>query len=418
MFESLRAIGLLPPKRVPQVEERASQITPWGPWGDSYGTTAGITVSTNTATQLLTVYGCVQLIADTIATLPLKVYRAQGESQIPVPSPPWMEQPNEYSSMIDFITQTLWSLLLDGNAYWAYGLSNAFGTNYLTILDPCQVNVRAEESASYADPRPEVIYEINGERFRGNMLHIRGIMRPGALKGVSPVEAARQGIGIGLAADQYAGAFLANSSLPSGIITTDADLTPDQTTDLRREWDKAHRGSNRAGALGVLDNGAKFQQVSITPEQAQFLESRNYQAAQIAGQMFLLDPTMLGITVNSNSLTYANLEQRGIHLVQFTLMRWIVRIERALSHLLPRPQYAKFNVAAIERADLKTRYEAHRIALGPTKAFETVDEVRGFEELGPTPDELKNQTPAPAQQPSQNFQPQPVSQNGHNGVRV
>lgn len=400
----------------PETEERAQQVLPYGPWDNTYNTAGGINVNVDSATQLLAVYGSVQLIADTIATLPLHVYRKQGDSQIEVAAPSWLDQPNEYANITDFITQTLWSLLLEGNAYWVYGLNSAFGTNYLTILDPCKVNI---ETATHRDGTKTVVYKVDGEPFAGRILHLKGIVRPGDVKGVSPVEAARQGIGVGLAAETFAANFYKNGASPTLGISVPSKLGPDNARQIKESAVRAMSGLNNAHLPFVIDNGGTFTQLGVTPEQAQFLATRQHSGASIAGQIFLLDPTMLGMPVQSNNLTYANLEQRGIHLVQFTLLRWIIRLERAFAFLLPRPQYVKFKVAALERADIATRYAAHRVALGPNVPFEDYQEVRDFEELGPASQILKDQmktatTPPPST--LQPFAPPAQSQSQSNGV--
>lgn len=388
----------------PQAERRAQQITPWGPWGTQYQSSAGVNVNQDSALALMAVFGCVNLISDTIATLPRHAYRDNGgRTEEVAVTPAWWDQPNASTDMVDLITQTLSSLLLDGNAYWALGIDRNNLTNQIVALDPTMVEVRQRQRSpeeALAGVGNVVEYFVNGNQFRGRLLHIKGLTRPGALKGLSPVEAARQSIGLGLATQQFAAEFYSNGINPSGAVTTDADLTQTQATDLARQIEAAHGGSGKRHRPMILDNGAKWTQLSITPEQAQFLATREFQAGEICAQLFLVDPSMLGIAINrGQNLTYANLEQRGIHLVQYTLMRWLIRLERAFTLLLPKPQYMKFNVDAITRADLLTRYQAHRIALGPNTPFETVNEVRDLEEMEPLPNGDTLSTPAPTLAP-------------------
>lgn len=381
----------------PQDEQRAMQVTPWGDWGNSYGTAAGVNVSTDSALQLLTVYGATTLISDTIAMLPRDVFRdlPNGSHEEIATTPRWLEKPNATTDIVEFLTQTLSSLLLEGNAYWAYATDRSFVTNEVRCLNPCVVEPHAESG--------RVVYYVNGDRYPSPILHIKGVTRPDSLKGLSPVEAARQSIGIGLAVQEFAGNFYKNGTTVSGVIKVPGTLSPDQARDLKENWSRGHGGVANAHLPGVITNGGEWQQISVTPEQAQFLESRKFQAGEIAAQMFLLDPTMLGIPVDTgSSLTYANLEQRGIHLVQFTLMRWIVRLERAISFLLPRPQYLKFNVDALQRADLKTRYDAYRVALGANVPFIEVDEAREKEDLPPMPKSALPMAVPPLAVPSTN----------------
>lgn len=352
---------------------RALQVTPWGDWGTSFPSAAGVTVSPESSLQLLAVYGCVSLIADTIATLPLDVYRDAGTGRSEQPKPRWLEQPNPSTDIIDFWTQTLTSLLLDGNAYWAYATDRNFTPTEVHVLAPASVQIR--------DDGDGPVYLVGGRPFVGKLRHIRGITRPGEMKGVSPVEAARQSIGVGLAAQEFAGSFYRNGTTVSGVLEVPGDLTDEGARQLKESWLRAHAGASNANLPAVVTGGAQWKPMAVTPEQAQFLETRGYQAAEICSQLFLVDPSWFGLAIGkSTSITYQNLEQRGAHLAQFTLMRWLIRLERAASSLLPKNWYAKFNVNALQRADLKTRFDAYAIGLNGAPFLE-LDEVRGWEDL-------------------------------------
>lgn len=360
---------------LPRTHTEMRELQPWGDWHPSSMSAAGTNVNTTSALQLLTVYGCVALIADTIATLPLYVFRKQGADSVEVLKPGWLEQPNGRDNIVEFVTQVLTSLLLDGNAYLTWAANTVGGVTQITAIDPAEVDIRDEGG--------NVVYTVKSQRFAGRLLHIKAVMRPGSLKGLSPLEAARQSIGVGLAAQEFGGRFFGNGITMSGVIELPKEAgepSPEMARTMRDSFARDNSGLARAWMPGLLYGGAAWKQLSVTPEQGQFLETRKFQAAEIAAQMFRVDPTLLGIPVDGKSLTYANLEQRGIHLVQFTLLPWIVRLERTLTALLPRPQFAKFNVAGLQRADLKTRYEAYSIGLGGAP-FLTVEEPREKEDL-------------------------------------
>lgn len=360
-------------------EERAMQVTGFGPWGGSSMASAGVNVNADTALNLLTVYGCVQLIADTIATLPFDVFRKNSSGDpVGLATPRWLEQPNPQADRTQFLTQVLTSLLLDGNAYL---LAEPFvsAPQRLEIVHPDDVQIRIE------DAKP--VYYLKNARWTrpDSLLHLRGITLPGQIRGLSPVESARQALGLGLAAQEFGGRFFGNGQNLSGVIEVPGDMSPDQAAVVRQKWGRDHRGLANAHEPGVLTGGATWKPISVTPEQAQFLDTRRFSATEIAAQMFLVDPTLLGIATSGQSLTYANLEQRGIHLAQYTLMRWIVRLERAFTMMLPSPQYTKFNVNGLQRADLKTRYEAD--AIGINAGFLLRNEARTKEDLTALPEQ-------------------------------
>ena len=347
----------------------ARELKPWGDWSSQSVSHAGVNVTPDSALHLLAVYGCVRLISDTIATLPIDVFRRTAGDKVETNAPRWLDQPNESTDVVEFLTMVLSSLLLDGNAYITYTLDASFVTQSLQAIHPQRVQIQ---------PGPD--YFIDGVRVNGRLIHVKGVTRPGALAGLSPVEAAKEGIGLGLAAQEFGARFFGDGANMSGVIEMPKGLSPDAAKILSQRWGADHHGLKNAHKPGVLTEGAQWKPISVTNEQAQFLETRKFTAAEIAAQMFLVDPTLLGIPVDGKSLTYANLEQRGIHLVQFTLLPWIVRLERMFNRLLPRVQFAKFNVGGLQRADMKTRYEAY--AIGTAGApFLLQDEAREKEDL-------------------------------------
>lgn len=347
----------------------------WTAWANSNGPAPGsMALDGDRALQLLVVYGCVQLIADSIATLPVDAYRRNADgSKTELALPRWLEEPSPGVDRVDFLSRIMVSLLLDGNAYLVPG-RNANGiVTECYVLDPQVVDVRRGpdgRSVFIVDGLPVTEFDVH---------HVRGLSVPGKLKGVNPIEAARQMLSMGLAANESAAKFFQQGTVMPGVIEAPGQMTREQMRDLRDAWVSAHGGVNRSHLPGVLTNGASWKPVTITAEQAQFLQTRRYTDAQIAGQLFRIDPTMLGIPVEGTSLTYNNVESRGIHLARHTLMPWVVRVERALGRLLPQPQFAKLNMDGLMRADLSTRYASY--ATGLSNGFLTVGEVRELEDL-------------------------------------
>lgn len=360
-----------------RAESRAIQATAWGEWGDSGRTWAGADVTTKGSLQLLTVYGCNRFICDGISTLPVDAFRKQGGASVALPAPGILDEPAPDLDFISWSTQFLTSLLLGGD-FFGWRVYSGTTLSGVIPLDPTKVEPFRQAGRKR--------FRIEGVEFDSfQILHVPGIMWPGAERGLSPVEAARQGIGMGMAAQEYGARFFDQDSTPGGVIEVPGELDPIKAREMAQSWAKKHGGKSKQGLPGVLQGGAQWKQTSVTNEQAQFLETRQFTAAEIAAQMFLIDPPEMGIGVTGQSLTYSNLEQRNARKVQVTFLPWIVRLERALSSMLARPRYVKLNVNALLRGDTKTRFEAYRVALGPDVPFMVQNEARGLEDLPPLP---------------------------------
>jgi HK97 family phage portal protein len=216
------------------------------------------------------------------------------------------------------------SLLLDGTAFIPVMRDASNRPTSLTVLDPTRVHMHRQNGVV------QVI--VDGNVAPMDMLIIRGLMLPGAIRGLSPVEYARQIIGLGLGAQDQAARFFGQGAVVPGVIQTSGSLTKEQMREIRDQWLQSHGGSRRSHLPVVLTGDAKWQGITMTQEQAQFLETRRYTDAQIAGQMFRVDPTMLGIPVEGSSITYSNLEQRGTHLCAIRSCRglsgWSARCRR------------------------------------------------------------------------------------------
>lgn len=384
--------------------EVLKQATTWGDWpGDVSPTWSGAAVTPGSSMQLLAVYGCVKLITDSISTLPVDCFSAQADgSTKPFPAPVWLKQPTVDLDFTDWSSQVLMSLLLQGNAYIVVLRNDRAAIVELVPLDPAKVTVKRE--------RQRKEFYVNGSLFTGEMLHIKGLMWPGSDVGLSPVEMARQTIGLGLSTQEYGARFFDSDANMPGVIEMTKVAQPETKKQLAQQW-RRNRSRSGKGLPGILDDGATWKPTGITNEAAQFLETRQFTDSQIAGQLFLIDPSELGIPVNGTSLTYANLSERNVRLVQRPLLPWIIRIEKALSLLLPQPRYVKLNVDGLQRGDIKARLQGYEIAARINTSavaigmdpFQDTKEMRGFEDWNP----LEGWTPPAAPPPV----PAPVAPN-------
>jgi HK97 family phage portal protein len=332
-------------------------------------TYAAVPVNPSTAMRHSAVWACVNLIAGTISTLPLAAYRDGDREPLPT-LPPILRTPSAGWSLDEFLYAVLQSLLLRGNAYGL--IVDRAGAGLL----PSQVELLADERVG-VEVNSRVIWRIDGREVDpASIWHVRAFTAPGQVLGLSPITHARQAIGLGIGAEKYAAKFFGESAIPSGVLTTDQDIKPDRARDIRERWNARHQGNRD---IAVLGNGARFQAVTIPPEEAQFLETTQANIRTIC-RYFGVNPELVGAD-SGNSLTYANVEQRALDFLTFGLRPWLVRLEVALSALLSSTTTVKFNAAALVRTDLLTRYQAHESAI--RAGWKLRSEIRDLEDLPP-----------------------------------
>jgi HK97 family phage portal protein len=348
------------------------------PTSSSY---AAVPVTPSTAMQHSAVWACVNLIAGSISTLPLAAYR-RGDRE-PLPDlPPILRAPAAGWSLPDFLYAALQSLLLRGNAYGL--IVDRAGAGLL----PSQVELLAPERVG-VETNDRTIWRVDGQEVDpASIWHVKAFTAPGQLLGLSPIQHARQAIGLGLGAEKFAAKFFGESAIPSGLLTTDQRISTENARDLKERWKQSHGGHRD---IAVLGDGARFQAITIPPEQAQFLETTRANVATIA-RYFGVQPELIG-GESGGSLTYANVEQRALDFLTFGLRPWLVRLEVALSALLSSTTTVKFNAAALVRTDLLTRYQAHESAI--RAGWKLRSEVRDLEDLPPIPGIDDTEPPPP-----------------------
>jgi HK97 family phage portal protein len=333
-------------------------------------TYAAVAVTPTTAMQHSAVWASVNLIAGAISTLPLAAYRRGDRDPLP-DLPPILRSPSAGWALPEFLYATLQSLLIRGNAYGL--IVDRAGAGLL----PSQVELLAPDRVGVTTPNGAVEYRVDGQEVDpASIWHVRAFTTPGQVEGLSPIQHARQAIGLGLGAEKYAARFFGDSAIPSGVLTSDQDIKQDRADALKARWREAHGGRRD---IAVLGSGARFQAVTIPPEQAQFLETSRANVATIA-RYFGVQPELIG-GESGGSLTYANVEQRALDFLTFGLRPWLVRLETALSALLSSTTTVKFNAAALVRTDLLTRYQAHESAI--RAGWKLRSEVRELEDLPP-----------------------------------
>lgn len=324
-------------------------------------TNAGPVVNEQKSLSIAGVWRAVNLIAGTIAALPLHAYRSVGESREQMPSgsraASILDNPHPDMTRFEWLELLLGWVLLWGNAY-ALLVWTGRGVPYLMPLHPSTVTPKRRKDGTKAYKVEGVdgwLTDANLKRDddRARVLHIPGFGYDG-VQGISAIKAGRQSLGLALAAEEFGARLFANGALSTGIVTTEKSLTKTQMDGLSAQWKQKRRGLDKAFDTIFLDGGLKYSQLTIPPEDAQFLQSRNFQIEEI-GRWFGVPSFMLNETEKSTSWG-TGIEQQQIGFLKFTLRSWLERFEQRFTKLLPpEPAYAKFTVEGLLRGDSAAR---------------------------------------------------------------
>lgn len=343
-------------------------------------TASGKTVNPETALTVSAVYGSIRILADNVSTFPIDSFiRRDGARKPYRPRPEWLEFREGPFGKIEVLGQTMVSLLTDGNAYLATYRDRLGRIVWVEVLDPAAVSVERNGH--------ELTYRVNGQPVtRMDVLHIPGLMLPGAIEGISPIAYARESIGLSMAATEYGASFFGNGAVPGALVEVPGTLSEAGLRMMKASWQAAHGGSGNAHKLAVLTEGAKFTQVSISPEDAQFLQTRQFQVSDIA-RIYGVPPHLLGDTQKSTSWG-SGLAEQNVAFVQHSLRPWVERIEAALTYAMhteghPRAAFVKLNVDGLLRGDHERRMNSY--AVGIAAGIYTVNEARAWEDLPPVP---------------------------------
>lgn len=380
------------------LERRASTLD--NPSADLYaalvlGTDAGLpansgtVVNQTTALRIVTVYTCVRIIAEAIGALPLQVYRRgsfRQEIRMPADRIIW-GRPNPEMSRQVFWETLVGHCLLDGNAYMHKVRDGLGQVTELWPLNPRAVTVRRDQRTG------DKVFDIAQKTYTlDDICHVPAWGVDG-LKGLSPIGQAREALGIAMGAEQGSATFYAQGSTVSGFLSTDQEISDEQATGLQRRWQKLHGGARNFHKVGVLGNGAKWIQTGLAPADAQFIQTRQYQASEIA-KLFRIPPHMLGDMDKSTSWG-KGLEEQQQGFVTYTLQPWLSRFEMAISDdLLPvADRYARFDLDGVLRGKAIERWQVYQLArqIGVLNK----NEIRELEELSPIADPTGDDYEAP-----------------------
>ena len=326
-----------------------------GFFGD--GTTSGETVNFDKALSLDAVWACVNLKAETCSTLPCMVYEGDDGrvAKEHILYELLHDQPNVDDTAPEFWSMCVLSLCLDGNFF---AEKKMIGGRMVSLqpLHPLWVKVcRDKKNVRYY----EVIEDGQSRKVPADkMFHVRGAVVPGMDRGLSPIGVLRNTIGNALAAEKTAGKMLANGMQFSGILTSEQILTPEQRAQIR-DMISQYSGSDKAGKLAVFEAGLQYQQLSISPEDAQMLETRQFSVEQIC-RIFGIPPVMIGHAANGTTTWGSGIEQLILQFVKSSLRPTLKRIEAAITRDLMtvderKSMSVKFNLEGLLRGDSAAR---------------------------------------------------------------
>ncbi len=358
-------------------------------------TTSGKPVNERTAMQTTAVYACVRILAEAVASLPLHVYEYQddGGKKLVHDHPLYYllhDEPNPEMTSFVFRETLMSHLLIWGNAYAQVIRDGAGRVLGLYPLLPDKMEVQRDDRGNIyyvysrnSDENPMFKEYGNIKLKAEDVLHIPGLGFDGLI-GYSPIAMAKNAVGMTLACEEYGASFFANGANPGGVLEHPGVLK--DPSKVRESWNSVYRGVNNAHKIAVLEEGMKYQQIGIPPEEAQFLETRKFQINEIA-RLYRIPPHMVG---DLDKSSFSNIEQQSLEFVKYTLDPWVIRWEQSLqrSLLLPGEKgkyFIKLNVDGLLRGDYQSRMNGY--AVGRQNGWFSANDIREMENMNPIPDE-------------------------------
>ena len=358
------------------------------------GSSSGKFVTERSAMQMTAVYACVRILSEAIAGLPLHTYRYKdgGGKEKAVDHPLYQllhDEPNPEMSSFVFRETLMTHLLLWGNAY-AQIIRNGKGEIIaLYPLMPNKMTVSRDDKGQLYYTYQKSQEELPKDNRQtvvlapSDVLHIPGLGFDG-LVGYSPIAMAKNAIGLAIATEEYGSKFFANGASPSGVLEHPGTIKDPER--LRESWQNTFGGSRNSNKIAVLEEGLKFTPIAISPNEAQFLETRKFQINEIA-RIFRVPPHMVGDLEKSS---FSNIEQQSLEFVKYTLDPWVVRWEQSIHRSLltedeKKSYFVKFNVEGLLRGDYQSRMNGY--ATARQNGWMNANDIRELENLDLIPAE-------------------------------
>lgn len=354
-------------------------------FGDQENIT-GEKVNEETATSFTAVWRAVSLLGGTIASLPFNLIQEIDNKKIIAKDNPLYNtihnEPNPLMTSYIYRETSVAHLLLHGDSFSIINRARGNKTT-LELVHPKHVDIRVD--------RTGVHYKVDGTNINYyDILHVPGLSFDG-IRGKTPLQVHRESIGYALTMQKFGAYFYKNRANIGGVVEHPGAMTDAQYNRFRKSWTEAYAKATQSGKTAILEGGAKYQALGMNMEDAQYLQSRKFQVAEIA-RIFGIPLHMLSDLDRS---TNNNIEHQAIEYVKHTVLYWVKRIEQEFNRkLIPASQretlYTKFNLEGLLRGDLKTRAEYYTKATGgrPWMAPDEVRDLENLEKLGGEASEL------------------------------
>lgn len=373
--------------RIARTNDTTTDALNWADWGWSTPTAAGVMVNQASAMQVSAVFACVSILSYDLAKLGASIFRGarRGKRQKATDHElyPLLRQPAPWLTWFEFCGMLQTSVLLRGNGY-AVILRNARGKPTMLVpINPDRVALwEAQDGELFYMVTRSGLHEMAILReeplliHSDDIFHLKALTMNGLL-GLSPIGMARESIGLAIAQEQLASRWAGNSAKPSGILTTDQKLSPEAGKRLAEDWKTLNSGLFNAGKTAILEQGLKWQALSMTMQDMEFIASRQFQLAEIA-RIYRVPLHMLAVPERATGNT---ITQQAQEYLNYSLSTWIEMWEQRIPFtfgLNTDEMFVEFDVDRLLRADIATRFAAHRVALGGT-GWMTINEVRSDE---------------------------------------
>lgn len=347
--------------------------------GDSYSSS----ISPEAAMRLSTVYACIKVLSDTISTLPVHLYRKEGDARVMVENKLhslMLDAPNDFQTAQEFWAQQVTNICLRGNSF-NYVTRTASGKVIEIVplpVDSCTINIQAQNRITYTITLGE---KGNTKSFIAkpeNILHFKNLTLDG-VTGLSPIQYNGSLLSNAIESRDHANSVYSNGATPRGVLETEGVLSDEAFENLKASWGASHGGTSNANKVAILESGLQFKPVSMSPADVQLLESRKYSRSEIAG-MFRVPPHMIG---DLERATYSNIGHQSLDFYKSAIAPWIAQFESRLNFTLlgTNSNCFRFDVSELIRGDIETEVASYRSLL--EMGVLSPNEVRG--KLGMNP---------------------------------